>query len=987
MAALSMASMPAVARSRTPEVASMSTVASTPSTVEALSRPSPHDLFSTGAGVPPRPQQLDCINRVCDALKTDCDLDTPSNYLIQHATGSGKSLTIAALAHQIASIVDSRGNRFRRVIVVADRKALEEQLGEVVQGYFESHGDGELLDRAESCAHLRQLLEPSHDTSSCQVVVTTFQKALSKGEEAKHDFIKHEKVESWLVDDRGEAIEDGGGEGSCSAPRIAILADEAHRSHGHGTTAALHALLCGGAGQPRHIAYVSFTATPSDLAMRLFGVTNHLSGRREPFHCFSLREALAAGLCVDTLSCYTTARPSVNVADEHGKTRSLDDVLSAPAKRGASQRAVARAAAARAALVDAKADGALSFACKAMEAAESAGMDDPKVLMVVRSRQHCADYRQALLKLQAARSSPEESVASRLSILVAFSGTLDGDGGEGESSVSERSLNGGDVLSLFRRRGPALLIVCAKFETGFDEPRICALVIDRTLRGAHAVQVLGRANRACESKPPVRVLDYANSAADIAAAFRSFLGATSRSLLEHERRAHLGLELAHISLRLLEMIADRSVRAAAAAAIADDEADSLTADLEEYIRGCEALGEEAVGLPYGFATRLLSEVRAARRTASGGAQLKADDDMAGGLSMRIGALATTFSGRIPVDNDSSAPTRMLTRPLTHASDLSLTGDEGAAMTLSAAASAAAALNERAVQSLISGLRGAQRGGSSAQQPLSEEELRKANDDFRALLSGRLSATEGQALLVAALQRPAPAVKLLRTVKAGTTLKSLAKGHGHASITALASALLEKWKAAAEAEERRAARGERAEVAIVAEDPMRQTAAVHLAEALKATSGGTASDGALAASIEAALFSANGKETGKAYRSRARLLCSSLRSSKGDGLRKRLRSGELKAEGLCLMDERELSEALLTEEERRLREEKKEKERKAIESIRIENAGEQSDEYTCQNCKSRRCALFHTNSMGAVHLTSVPDMIVECLDCGERFTIG
>ena len=169
--------------------------------------------------------------------------------------------------------------------------------------------------------------------------------------------------------------------------------------------------------------------------------------------------------------------------------------------------------------------------------------------------------------------------------------------------------------------------------------------------------------------------------------------------------------------------------------------------------------------------------------------------------------------------------------------------------------------------------------------------------------------------------------------------------------------------------------------------MRQTAAVHLAEALKATSGGTASDGALAASIEAALFSANGKETGKAYRSRARLLCSSLRSSKGDGLRKRLRSGELKAEGLCLMDERELSEALLTEEERRLREEKKEKERKAIESIRIENAGEQSDEYTCQNCKSRRCALFHTNSMGAVHLTSVPDMIVECLDCGERFTIG
>ena len=260
-------------------------------------------------------------------------------------------------------------------------------------------------------------------------------------------------------------------------------------------------------------------------------------------------------------------------------------------------------------------------------------MDDPKVLMVVRSRQHCADYRHALLKLQAARSSPERVLQAAFPSWSHSPARL-------MATVEKASLLCQSARSTavtcsrsFAVEGRALLIVCAKFETGFDEPRICALVIDRTLRGAHAVQVLGRANRACESKPPVRVLDYANSAADIAAAFRSFLGATSRSLLEHERRAHLGLELAHISLRLLEMIADRSVRAAAAA-IADDEADSLTADLEEYIRGCEALGEEAVGLPYGFATRLLSEVErhagqqawraAQRRRRRGGRPFHAD---------------------------------------------------------------------------------------------------------------------------------------------------------------------------------------------------------------------------------------------------------------------------------------------------------------------------------------------------------------------------
>ena len=102
-------------------------------------------------------------------------------------------------------------------------------------------------------------------------------------------------------------------------------------------------------------------------------------------------------------------------------------------------------------------------------------------------------------------------------------------------SVTERTLNGTpDVLRTFRLPGPALLIVCAKLETGFDEPRVCCLCVDRTLRGAHAVQVLGRANRAAPNKPPVRVLDFVNSAAEIGAAFRGYVHATTRPLAEHE---------------------------------------------------------------------------------------------------------------------------------------------------------------------------------------------------------------------------------------------------------------------------------------------------------------------------------------------------------------------------------------------------------------------------------------------------------------------
>ena len=87
-----------------------------------------------------------------------------------------------------------------------------------------------------------------------------------------------------------------------------------------------------------------------------------------------------------------------------------------------------------------------------------------------------------------------------------------------------------------------------------------------------------------------------------------------------------------------------------------------------------------------------------------------------------------------------------------------------------------------------------------------------------------------------------------------------------------------------------------------------------------------------------------------------------------------------------MEPGQLSEELMSDDERRAKVAKRERERRAIELLANDAQGEQSDQYTCTSCKSKRCNLFHTNSMGAVHLTSVPDMIVQCLDCGHRFTI-
>jgi hypothetical protein len=285
--------------------------------------------------------------------------------------------------------------------------------------------------------------------------------------------------------------------------------------------------------------------------------------------------------------------------------------------------------------------------------------------------------------------------------------------------------------------------------------------------------------------------------------------------------------------------------------------------------------------------------------------------------------------------------------------------------------------------------------------MSLEDLHRADGYFKRLTSGVATVSDGQPFLVALLHQPPPSVQALRESKAGLSLKSLAKGHGNAVVSSLAGALLTKWKAAAEAEERR--RGRAAALKIETSggggatacgeggegdselDRVRQTAAVHLAEALRAN-GGTVGDGTLATSIERTLFQKSGQSTAKAYRSRARLLCSSLRSARGEGLRKRLRNGELTVEQFGCMGDKELAEELLTEHDKRRRLERKERDARALEMLRVENTAEVTDAYSCESCGSRRCTQFNTNSMGAVHLTSVPDMIVQCLDCNHSFTV-
>ena len=1032
--------------------------------------------FTQGAGMPPRPHQVGCVHSVCSALQGDCERQSPSNYLCQHATGAGKTLTIAALAHALTSLIDARGNHFSLVIVITDRKVLDEQCGGVVSAYFEALGAGDLLERATSCDNLRELLTTRDHGARTRVVITTFQKASQRSVTASaaaagEDAIDADAADLAACDEVGLESVSAGAMTTCSEPRIAILADEAHRAHGHGTTQQLHRMLCGDAAQPRNISYISFSATPSEVALRLFGVENHEAGRREPFHVYSLRSALADRVCVDVLGEYTTAKPAVSVVDCRGRQQTIEALLQEPGGRHAgSVRALHRAATAQGALLEAKARGALEFVLSALDHAARSGFEDPKAMLVVRSRQECASYRRVLLDCMEGRRCAHDAAATAdsttgtealppppLRILVAFSGSLvvdaddtfdceegeqgvDGeasDGGEGAAGgrlgavVTEARLNGvSDPVEAFRRPGPALLIVCAKLETGFDEPRVVCMVIDRPLRGAHAVQVLGRANRAAPRKPVVRVLDFVNSAIEIGAAFRDFVSATSRPLSAAEWRAQLGREMAYISSQLLEMIGDGTIGTVAARALATDANETLACDLEQYMRGCERLGVEAADLPYGFAHRLLSELRTSHGGERGGERgLKAplasegrggargggESDLGDGFKLRVGGLSTTFSGAIGLD--AAPPPSHRTRPLTSAAEMKLVGSAGVAQTLSSSVKAAEAASEAAVRKLTAEAAGT--GHGLVSRALSEADVAALHPKLHALVAGELAIPAGEALLTDLLARQPPSVSVLRKTTVGKTARRL-RVHPHSTISALASSLLDKWRHAADAEERRAKRTEAlgsgnaggarsadgASGEAGAEDATRQTAKLLLAEALRAgeraltqqgpvdaTSESAASDSKtqpsvleLAAQVERAVFAHAAERTGKPYKVKLRSLAGALRTPRAGELRKRLRDGSLSAGELCSMEGDRLSTELMSDEQKQAKASKLAREQRAIDMLRPEAQGEQSDEYRCTSCKGRRCIIFHTNSMGAVHLTAVPDIIVQCTDCGHRFTI-
>ena len=465
----------------------------------------------------PRYQQLDCVRKlVADARQNG----TGQRYLIQHSAGSGKTFTIAWLAHHLSTLHDTEDRRvFDSIVVISDRRVLDRQLQVAMRQFEQTLGVVENID--STSRQLKDALE-----SGKTIIVTTLQKfpviAREIGELPGQRF-------AIVVD---EAHSSQSGEGT-QGPRDVLAASSLEDAEVEDTNAQTseerdldNPVLTQMARrrQPVNVSTFAFTATPKSKTLELFG-TRKPDGSYGPFHIYSMRQAIEEGFILDVLENYTTYQAYWRLFKKIGEDPRYDK---------------AKAAYLLKSFVDLHPHAIGEKVRIMMDHFTSKSMNEiggrAKAMIVTRSRLHAVRYKLVVDRHLAELGNPFKA-------LVAFSGTVQ-DGGR---SYTESGMNGipeSQTAKTFEDPECRLLIVANKFQTGFDQPLLHTMYVDKKLGGVNAVQTLSRLNRIHPNKSSAMVLDFANESDDIRAAFRPYYEKTTLSRatdpnLLYELQTHL----------------------------------------------------------------------------------------------------------------------------------------------------------------------------------------------------------------------------------------------------------------------------------------------------------------------------------------------------------------------------------------------------------------------------------------------------------------
>ena len=481
---------------------------------------------------------------------------TGKNYLVQHSAGSGKSNSIAWLAHRLSTLhtpadptaltehaltagLGPNEKVFHKVIVVTDRVVLDRQLQDTIWQFDHTPGVVERIDRNS------QQLADALAGSKAQIIITTLQKfpviaktaselaasrfavivdeahSSQSGESAKDlkSVLGGDRVVEGMGETMDDAIWDAAEKYDAAAeeagdPQDALNAsvDELARS------AALR-------GKQDNLSFFAFTATPKFKTLELFGerVSDPAleSGYRlEPFHLYSMRQAIEEQFIIDVLANYVTYSTYFRLAN--GLASDDPEV-----DKGRANAALARFVALHPSNLSQKSEIIVEH-FRAVTRHQIGGK--AKAMVVTRSRLHAVRYKQAIEKYIA------EKRYTDLRVLVAFSGTVE-DPDVPQKTYTESSMNRtregktipeSETAPRFQGKTPftvgdyQVLIVAEKYQTGFDEPLLHTMYVDKKLDGVKAVQTLSRLNRTMPGKDSTFVLDFANRAEDIQEAFKPF---------------------------------------------------------------------------------------------------------------------------------------------------------------------------------------------------------------------------------------------------------------------------------------------------------------------------------------------------------------------------------------------------------------------------------------------------------------------------------
>lgn len=460
-------------------------------------------IFKKEKLVFPRFHQLDAVRSISQNV---LEAGIGKNYLVQHSAGSGKSNSIAWLAYRLSSLHNQADERiFDSVIVVTDRKVLDQQLQNTIYQFEHKTGVVQKIDKDST----QLAMALGYGTN---IIITTLQKF------------------PFVVDKVGELPE----------RKYAVLIDEAHSSQGGEASKKLKEVLAAKSleqaeqedtddytaddfvreqversaesrGQQPNISFFAFTATPKYKTLQVFGHKN-AEGKPKPFHLYSMRQAIEEGFILDVLQNYTTYELYFKL------TKAIEEDPQLKRKKAA--KAIGKFVALHPHNLAQKTEIIIEH-FKNIVSKKIGGR--AKAMLVCGSRLQAKRYYEEF-----GRYIEEKGYDKEIKILVAFSGkVVDNNAPDGISEPQLTGYSEKELPTVFEKDEYKILIVADKYQTGFDQPLLHTMYVDKKLSGVKAVQTLSRLNRICSGKEDTFVLDFVNERETILQSFQPYYEITT----------------------------------------------------------------------------------------------------------------------------------------------------------------------------------------------------------------------------------------------------------------------------------------------------------------------------------------------------------------------------------------------------------------------------------------------------------------------------